>query len=186
MLLLRCSFFTFGKQVKKFEKSHFITINWYGGGEGVVVQGRGGGGINGLLSHPSSYLNPSPLSKCPSPPLPPLWIYQYFFFSNNFLQREHLKWKATPMLWFFFHFKHLFISNLNGHQGQIGAYLPASFSPALMHMHHICYTEWRCLVLKDADSLWEKSFSPANDMGTKWEITPQAWEGLIYECYHIG
>ena len=38
----------------------------------------------------------------------------------------------------------------------------------------ICYLEWRCLVLKDADSLCEKSFSPENDKGTKWETTPQA------------
>ena len=47
----------------------------------------GEGGMSGLLSHSSSYLNPSHLSKPPfpppplwiSPPLLPLWIYHYFF-----------------------------------------------------------------------------------------------------------
>ena len=46
----------------------------------------GEGGMSGLLSHPSSYLNPSHLSKPPfppphyeSPPLLPLSIYHYFF-----------------------------------------------------------------------------------------------------------
>ena len=123
-----------------------------------------------------------------APPLPyPHYESISTFFSATISYKGSI-WNERQLqcCGFFFHFKHLFISNLNGHQGQIGAYLPASFSPALMQMHHICYTEWRCLVLKDADSLWEKSFSPANDMGTKWEITPQAWEGLIYECYHIG
>ena len=40
-----------------------------GRGEELLSRGMREGGINCLLSHPSSYLNPSPLSKPP----PPLW-----------------------------------------------------------------------------------------------------------------
>ena len=57
-----------------------------GGGKGLSSRGRGGGGINGLLSHPSSYLNPSPLSKPPFP-LPP--TMNLYFFS----------WQQFPMKW---------------------------------------------------------------------------------------
>ena len=113
-----------------------------------------------------------PLYLSPPSPSPPLWICT-FFHGNNFLWSEHLKWQATSFM-FLFHFWHLLISNLNGYQGQTSAYLPAPSYQVLMQMHPICYLEWRCLVLKDADSLCEKSFSPDNDKGTKWEITPQA------------
>ena len=59
---------------------------------GCCLVGGGGGGINGLLSHPSSYLNHSPLSKTP----PPIMNLYFFFQGNNFLWRQHLKWKAIP------------------------------------------------------------------------------------------
>ena len=64
-----------------------------GRGKELLSRWMGEGGMSGLLSHPSSYLNPSHLSKPPSPPtmnlspcshyesppLHPLWIYHYFF-----------------------------------------------------------------------------------------------------------
>ena len=105
MLLLRCWFFTLRKQEKKnFKKitlyHHHLIVRGEGeGGDRLFSRGRWGGGINGLLSHPSLYLNPSPLTKPPPPPssLPsPTMNHQQFFSSNNFLWREHLKWKATP------------------------------------------------------------------------------------------
>ena len=125
-----------------------------------------------MLSHPSSYLNPSPLSKPPFP-LPPPHYESVLFSWQQFPMRWASEMRGNFYVMFWFHFWHL-ISNLNGYQGQISAYLPAPSYQVLMQMHPICYLEWRCLVLKDADSLCEKSFSPDNDKGTKWEITPQA------------
>ena len=139
----------------------------------------GEGGMSGLLSHPSSYLNPSHLSKPPSPP--PLWIsppaptmnlppcshYESIitFFQQQFLMERVFEMKGNSSVVFWFHFWHLLISNLNGYQEQISSYSPAPSYQVPMQMHPICYLEWRCLVLKDADSLSEKIFSPANDKG---------------------
>ena len=77
-----------GKKNLKFTLYHYHLK--VGGGEGrgkeLLSRWMGEGGLSGLLSHPSSYLNPSHLSKPPSPPtmnlpppLLPLWIYHYFF-----------------------------------------------------------------------------------------------------------
>ena len=82
--------------------------------------------------------------------------------------------KGNSNAMFQFHFWHLLISNLNGYQEQISSYLPAPLYQVPTQMHPIYYLEWRCLVLKDADSLCEKSFSPANKKGTKWET--KEWE----------
>ena len=57
------------KTGKKFKNHTLSPSSESGGGKGLLSRGRGegGGGINDLLSHPPSYLNPSPLSKPPSP-----------------------------------------------------------------------------------------------------------------------
>ena len=141
--------------------------------------------------HYTWILNPSPLSKHPSPltphpsPLPTRNLSVPFFFQQQFPMKRAYEIKGNSNAVFWFHFWHPLISNLNGYQEKISAYLPPSFCRVLMQMRPICYIEWRCLVLKNADSLCEKSFSPANDKDTKWETT-QAWEGSINECYHTG
>ena len=106
-----------------------------GGGKGLLSRGRGGGGINGLLSHPSSYLNPSPLSR---PPFPlPHYESVLFFMATISKQASEIKGNFNVVFWF--HFWHLLITNLNGYQGQTSAYLPAPSYQVLMQMRPICY-----------------------------------------------
>ena len=92
-----------------------------GEGRGVVVVGRGGGGKwdKCLLSHPSLYINSSPLSKHPHPlPPPHNESISTFFSSNNFLWREHQRWKTTQSCILFsllisFDFKFKWVSRSN-------------------------------------------------------------------------
>ena len=178
---------------KKFQK-HTLLPSYDGGGgrggEKVVVQGEVG--ITCWYSNPSSYLNPSPLYE-PHPPtmniqqdyscredtvpfLPATIVYVHSFIAlPNHNMKRACEMKGNSNAMFQFHFWHHMISNLNGYQEQISSYSPAPSYQVLMQMHPICYLEWRCLVLKDADSLCEKSFSPANEKGTKWD-TKQTWE----------
>ena len=187
MLWLRCWFFTLKKQVKKNLKItlYYHHLNSGGGGEWLLLSGGGGRKWDKcLLSHPSSYINSSPLSKHPHPLPPPTMNLSLLFFPATISYEESIRDERQLKVVFCFHFWYLSISNLNGYQGQISAHLPAPSYQVLMHIRPICYIEWWCLVLEDADSFCEKSFSPTNDKGTKWETTPQVWEGLIYECYH--
>ena len=90
------------------------------GGRGCCcLEGGEGNGINGLLSHPSLYINSSPLSKHPHPlPPPHNESISTFFSSNNFLWREHQRWKTTQSCILFsllisFDFKFKWVSRSN-------------------------------------------------------------------------
>ena len=164
---------------------HQLIVGGGGGGGGLRGCCPGGGEEVGLIvccpNHRHTLILLLYLGPLPSPP--PLWIYQYFFFQQQFPKKRASEMKGNSNVVFCFHFWHL-ISNLNGYQEQISAYSPDSSHRVQMQMCHICYIEWRCLILKEAYSLCVKSFSPANDKGTKWKTTPQAWVGFMYECYH--
>ena len=155
------------------------------GGRGCCcLEGGEGNGIN--VRYPTHHYTLILLLylSTPTPFLPPTMNLSVLFFPATISYEENIRDERQLKVVFCFHFWYLSISNLYGYQGQISAHLPAPSYQVLMHIRPICYIEWRCLVLKDTDSFWEKSFSPTNDKGMKWETTPQVWEGLMYECYH--
>ena len=90
------------------------------GGRGCCcLEGGGGKWDKCLLSHPSLYINSSPLSKHPHPLPPPHYeSISTFFSSNNFLWREHQRWKTTQNCILFsllisFDFKFIWVSRSN-------------------------------------------------------------------------